>query len=112
MKKKLPILLVLLMSMGVVAQERYQLKFEHFSESRGDFELDTLLEIPYTNVVVMENSLKSSSGFGLQMNFHGQVVYVDHMETMADGSVQVILRREDGRNFYGYKPTIKAVLVR
>ncbi|MEX0316267.1 MAG: hypothetical protein AB3N18_18950 [Allomuricauda sp.] len=111
MKKVL--LLLFLVVLGVNAQqERYQLKFEHFSESRGDFEPGMLLEIPYSNVVMVENSLKTSSGFGLTLNFHGHIVMIDHMETLSDGSIQVVLRREDGRSFYGYKPTIKAILVK
>lgn len=106
------LLLLFFAGISATAQENtYKVKFEHFAESRGDYEHETLLEIPYTNVVVMEDSLNSSSGFGLRMNFHGHIVAVDYMETMPDGSIQVILRREDGRNFYGYKPTIKAVLI-
>ena len=110
--KKLMFLLVLTVWVTNAQQNRYEIKFEYFTESRGDSELGTLLEIPYTNVVLVENSLNSSSGFGLTMNFHGQIVVIDHMETMPNGSVQVVLRREDGRSFYGYKPTIKAILVK
>ncbi|RDY59520.1 hypothetical protein [Flagellimonas nanhaiensis] len=113
MKKVLLLLIFLIFSSGVLAQSgQYQLKVEHFEESRGDFNHERILKIPYSQMVLVENSLNSSSGFGLQMNFHGQLVAVDYMETMPDGSIQVILRREDGKNFYGYKPTIKAILVK
>ncbi|MDC6365446.1 MULTISPECIES: hypothetical protein [Flavobacteriaceae] len=93
-------------------QNKYQLKVEHFTESRGDYDHEKLLKIPQSQMILVQNSLNSSSGFGLRMNFHGQVVIVDHMEKMSDGSTQVILRREDGKNFYGFKPTIKAILVK
>lgn len=110
--KKILLLLFLVISVVSAQQERYQLKFEHFTESRGDFESGMLMEIPYSNVVMIENSLNSSSGFGLTLNFHGHIVVIDQMETLSDGNIQVVLRREDGQSFYGYKPTIKAILVK
>ena len=113
MKRIVLLLILLVYYSGSFAQsERYELKVGHFEESRGDFDHEKILKIPYSQIVLIENSLNSSSGFGLQMNFHGQLVAVDYMETMLDGSVHVILRREDGKNFYGYKPTIKAILVK
>lgn len=107
------VFLLLFSVFGSIAQEgTYRIKFEHFAESRGDYEPGSLLEIPYSDVVVLNNSLNTSSGFGLTLNFHGNVVVIDQMDVMPDGTTQVVLRREDGRNFYGYKPTIKAILTR
>ncbi|TXN38052.1 hypothetical protein FVB32_07095 [Flagellimonas hymeniacidonis] len=104
---------ILLSGLQVTAQTKAQhIKFNHFTESRGDFEKGMLLEIPYSDIVMVDNHLNSSSGFGLTMNFHGNIVVIDQMDVMSDGSTQVVLRREDGRNFYGYKPTIKAILVK
>lgn len=104
---------MLLSGLQVTAQNKAQhINFKHFAESRGDFEKGMLLEIPYSDIVMVDNHLNSSSGFGLTMNFHGNIVVIDQMNVMPDGSTQVVLRREDGRNFYGYKPTIKAILVK
>lgn len=104
---------MLLSGLQVTAQNDAQhINFKHFAESRGDFEKGMLLEIPYSDIVMIDNHLNSSSGFGLTMNFHGNIVVIDQMDVMHDGSTQVVLRREDGRNFYGYKPTIKAILVK
>lgn len=113
MKGYLLTTILFLMHFSMVAQDKVQqIKFEHFVESRGDFEKGMLLEIPYSDIVMMSNSLNSSSGFGFTMNFHGNIVVVDQMNVMPSGNTQVVLRREDGRNFYGYKPTIKAILVK
>ncbi|PWL40198.1 hypothetical protein DKG77_05075 [Flagellimonas aquimarina] len=102
-----------LSGLQITAQTKsHQINFKHFTESRGDFEKGMLLEIPYADIVLVDNHLNSSSGFGLTMNFHGNIVVIDQMDVMPDGTTQVVLRREDGRNFYGYKPTIKAILVR
>ncbi|TAI47922.1 hypothetical protein [Flagellimonas allohymeniacidonis] len=113
MERRLLILIgmLVLLSYEVYSQNDYKkIQFEHFTMSRGDAEDNLLLEIPYSQVVVLNNSLNSSSGFGMTLNFHGTMVIIDHMETMPDGRTQVVLRREDGRDFYGYKPTIKAIL--
>ncbi len=104
-------LLAFLFVVALNAQETFQhISFEHFTESRGDSENGFVIEIPYSQVVVLENSLNTRSGFGLKLNFNGTLVVVDQMERLQDGRTQVVLRREDGRNFYGYKPTIKAIL--
>ncbi|WP_422857886.1 hypothetical protein ACOKFD_10485 [Flagellimonas sp. S174] len=93
------------------AQEHFKsISFEHFSESRGDSESGLIVEIPQSQIIVMENSLKTTSGFGMRLNFNGAMVIVDQMEVLRDGRTQVVLRREDGRNFYGYRPTLKAIL--
>ncbi len=92
------------------AQQQQRISIEHFSESRGDSDDALLFEIPYSQIVVLNNSLNSRSGFGMTLNLYGNMVVVDHMETMPEGTTQVVLRREDGKDFYGYKPTIRAVL--
>ncbi|MEM9075902.1 MAG: hypothetical protein AAGC43_02640 [Bacteroidota bacterium] len=103
--------LTFFLGMAVHAQENFRhISFEHFTESRGDSETGLVVEIPYSQMIVTENALNTRSGFGLRLNFNGTMVIVDQMEVLLDGRTQVILRREDGRDFYGYRPTIKAVL--
>ncbi|NNM19469.1 MAG: hypothetical protein HKP24_12970 [Croceitalea sp.] len=89
----------------------YTKRFEHFHESRGDFESGLILTLPYQETVKLYNSLQSNSGLGANFNYYGTVVLVDHMEVLSDGNIQLILRREDGNSFYGYRPTIKAILI-
>lgn len=113
MKRRLLVVIFLafLIIDGIAAQSDVkQISFEHFTESRGDSDTSLLLEIPYSQLIVLENALNTRSGFGMRLNFNGTMVIVDQMEVLLDGRTQVVLRREDGRNFYGYRPTIKAVL--
>ena len=112
MKKGLLTLLLFafVFSITIQAQQQRRISIEHFSESRGDSDKALLFEIPYSQIVVLNNSLNSRSGFGMTLNLYGNMVVVDQMETMPDGTTQVVLRREDGKDFYGYKPTIRAVL--
>lgn len=111
MKQSLLSLLTLFYILGSFAQTKsHQINFEHFTESRGDSETDMILELPYTEFVSSHRPLSSNSGLGKTFNFNGVVVVVDYLDVLPDGSMQVILRREDGKDFYGYRPTIKAIL--
>ncbi|UJH66167.1 hypothetical protein [Allomuricauda sp. SCSIO 65647] len=96
---------------GLDAQtQTYEMGFEHFQESRGDTDNELIAKLPYSEVVLLHNSLNSRSSLGATLNFHGNVVVIDQMDIMPDGSTQIIIRREDGKNFFGYTPTLRAVL--
>ena len=115
MKRKLLsyfVLAALLLGSLSAQQQSKTISFEHFANSRGDFEGGAVLEIPYSEVVMLNNPLNTSSGFGMTLNFHGNVLVVDYMEILPNGTTQVILRREDGKDFYGFRPTLKAILVK
>lgn len=88
----------------------HKIEFEHFTESKGDSPQQLITELPQGGLVFSNIPLNSTSGLGKKFNFHGNVVVVEQMDRMADGSIQVILRREDNRDFFGYKPTLKAIL--
>ena len=90
--------------------ETHQIDFEHFTESRGDSDTDLILELPRSVLAMGHTPLNSTSGLGKTFNYNGNVVVVDYIDVLNDGSVQVVLRREDGKDFYGYKSTIKAIL--
>lgn len=91
-------------------QESFQKSFQHFEESRGDSNIEPILTLPYEEIVELTNALNSSSGLGPTFNYYGTIVVVDQMNRLPNGELQLILRREDGRNFYGFRPTLKAIL--
>ncbi len=84
--------------------------FEHFEESRGDAAIDYILTLPYEETVRLTRPLNSTSGLGATFNYFGTVVVVDQMNVLPNGDRQLVLRREDGKDFYGFRPTIKAIL--
>lgn len=88
----------------------YRIEFEHFEESRGSGNQEVITELPYSEIVLLHNPLGSKSGLGSTFNFNGNVVVVDQFNTLDNGTIQVILRREDGKNFFGYTRTLKAIL--
>jgi hypothetical protein len=86
-------------------------RFEHFTESRGDSDNDLILTLPGQELVRLQQNLNSNSSLGPTFNYFGTVIVVDQVNVLPNGNKQLVIRREDGRNFYGYKPTLKAVLV-
>ena len=86
-------------------------RFENFTESRGNSDNDLILTLPGQELVRLQQNLNSRSGLGPTFNYFGTVIVVDQVNVLPNGNKQLIIRREDGRNFYGYKPTLKAVLI-
>lgn len=104
--------LIALLTTGLQSQETEGIKrFEHFTESRGNSDNDLILTLPGQELVRLQQNLNSKSGLGPTFNYFGTVIVVDQVNVLPNGNKQLIIRREDGRNFYGYKPTLKAVLV-
>ena len=111
MKQCYTLFILLVFPLAVFAQqEKFQKSFEHFDESRGDSANEYILTLSHQETVVLTNPLNSSSGLGATFNYFGTVVVVDQMNVLPNGDKQLILRREDGKDFYGFRPTIKAVL--
>ena len=110
--KHLSLLLAIIFStqMLTAQQDEYFKKFEHFVESRGNMESGLIITLPYQERVRLEQGLNSNSDIGPRFNYYGTVVIVDQMNVLPNGTKQLILRREDGRNFYGYTPVLKATL--
>lgn len=113
MKQCFTLFTVLVLPFLVFAQQyEFQKSFQHFEESRGNASVEPILTLPYEETVVLINSLNSSSGLGPTFNYYGTIVVVDQMNRLPNGELQLVIRRQDGRNFYGFQPTLKAVLSR
>lgn len=111
MKQCYAVLILLVFPLAVIAQqEKFQKSFQHFEESRGDMATEYILTLSHQETVVLNSPLNSSSGLGATFNYFGTVVVVDQMNVLPNGDRQLVLRREDGKDFYGFRPTIKAVL--
>ena len=106
------IILVVFPFMVFAQQDNFQKSFRYFEESRGDINSEPIVTLPYEETVALTNTLNSASGLGPTFNYYGTVVVVDQMNRLPNGELQLILRREDGRDFYGFRPTLKAVLTK
>jgi len=111
MKQRFTLYMLLVAPFIVVAQQsEFQKSFQYFEESRGNTTTERILTLPYEETVVLINSLNSSSGLGPTFNYYGTVVVVDQMNRLPNGELQLVIRRQDGRDFYGFQPTLKAIL--
>ncbi|MEO0572046.1 MAG: hypothetical protein AAF039_10110 [Bacteroidota bacterium] len=111
MKQSFTLFFLLIIPYFLLSQHlNFKKSFEHFDESRGDTTNGYILTLPYEETVVLTNPLNSSSGLGATFNYFGTVIVVDQMNILPNGERQLVLRREDGKDFYGFRPTIKAVL--
>lgn len=72
-------------------------------------------DIPRIKSITLTKDLLSSlyrkSNIERTINIYGQSLIIESAETLADGRIELILRREDGRDFYNIYPTVKAELV-
>ena len=112
MRQKITCVVFLMGSILVATAQNAEFvkSYEHFEVSRGDYESGQILTLPYEETVLLHNALNSRSGLGATFNYYGNIVVVDQMDVLPSGDMLLVLRREDGRSFYGYRPTIKAVL--
>ncbi len=81
MKQTITLLFLLMLFPAVSAQDAEFVKsFEHFNESRGDFDSGQILTLPYEETVKLFHPLNSKSGLGPTFNYYGTVVVVDQMD--------------------------------
>ena len=111
MKQSFTLIFLMVLPLCLFSQRSsFKKTFEHFEESRGDAAIDYILTLPYEETVRLTRPLNSTSGLGATFNYFGTVVVVDQMNVLPNGDRQLVLRREDGKDFYGFRPTIKAIL--
>lgn len=91
-------------------QSIYQKQQGYFEESRGDAITQAELVIPLDAWVRMELPLNSTSGLGALFNYHGMVLRVNQMNPLPNGDIELVLEREDNRDFFDLRPYIKAIV--
>ena len=69
------------------------------------------LSVPVKSGIVVLDGAYDSEGLGQAIVFNGSRLIIDSMSMGQDGWRYVVLRREDGRNFYDMFPTLKARMI-
>lgn len=111
MKKIYLIILFSLSCLAVAAQEVYYLEVEPNQQvdvqggSSG-----TIANFEKLNGVVMLGGLHNKEGIGKFIEVNGNKLIIDSMTPMFDGTKEVVLRRKDGRLFYGLFTTLRGRL--
>jgi hypothetical protein len=69
------------------------------------------IQLPAEEVMAIMGGLNDWDGMNNYFNIFGSKLIVERMDINSDGSKQLTLRREDGRDFYNLFQTITAKLV-
>lgn len=111
MNKVILLLALSLSPLLAEAQALYQLSFEHRQTSLNNTWADSNeSSFPITASTVIRGGLNGLGGVGDYLNIFGSKLIVDSLDIASDGTQSVVLRREDGGNFFNLYPTIKAKL--
>lgn len=93
-------------------QDQYLLVFDEYQVVEDpDTSLRNQMRFPITNSVVVLGGMNELDGMGDYFNVFGTKLLVDSKKPNSSGAHEVVLRREDGRNFYDLFPTLRAKLV-
>lgn len=96
----------------VFAQEQFVLSFDKFQtvENSGT-SLQSQMSFPMEDSIVVLGGLNDLDGMGNYLNVYGSKLMIDSMISTPTGGHALVLRREDGKDFYNLYPTISAKLI-
>lgn len=106
-------LLILLLSLPVfcAAQELYHITFEQNQTSMHTPQLHgNEIVLPVKGSTVIMGGLNNLDGMGNYLNVYGSKLIIDSLDIATDGTQRIVLRREDGNNFFNMYPTMRATL--
>lgn len=69
------------------------------------------INLPDRNATILLGGLNDLDGIGNYLNIYGSKLIIDSLNMGSDGTKHVVLRREDGLDFFNLFPTITATLI-
>jgi hypothetical protein len=111
MKLLLPYLLFFVV-VQATAQEMSLLRL-HAAQPWEPFHEDVKQDLRSKNdkVIAVMGGLNDWDGANNYFNFFGAKVIIEKMDKTSYGSTTLVLRREDGQNFYGLYPIMNAEVI-
>lgn len=111
MKKLIYTILFLLLVQNAQGQQLMKLRLLGAGESEIPFaNMWTSLDFKNETVVAVMGGLDDWDGMNNYFNVYGSKVFIESKDITYNGIINITLRREDGKNFYGIYPTIRAQL--
>ena len=112
MKKFFLCLLFVSICFSVSAQEFFRLELDLFQQvESNNGGTPSLIKLPHRNATIIMGGLNNGEALNNYFNIYGTKIIIDSINQGADGHENVVLRREDGRNFFDIFPTLSATLV-
>ena len=94
------------------SQEVFKISLDEYQTvENGTTSLESQVKLPAISGTVFFEGLNDLDGMGNYLNIYGSRLIVDSLERSSDGTKQVVLSREDGRDFYDFFPTLSVKLV-
>jgi len=93
------------------SQEQYKISFDDFQlVEDSSTSLKNQMKFPFKDAIIVMGGLNDLDGLNNYFNIFGSKLIIDERGVNSDGSHKLILRREDGRNFFDLFPTLSAKL--
>ncbi|MCE2613327.1 hypothetical protein LVD13_10115 [Flavobacteriaceae bacterium D16] len=101
------------------AQEKvYSLNAYEFEATRTDALLDPAfrkLELEKDKHLTLPEPLirniLNHGGIGNTVNIYGKTLIIEEVNPQMDGSIELVIRKENGKSFFNYYPKVKARLI-
>ncbi len=94
------------------AQELFRLQLNDYQYvENNDGTINSQLKFPNGKATVIMGGLNDWDGMNNYFNLFGSKLIVDSSDMGSDGIQNVVLRREDGRDFFDLFPTVRAKLI-
>ncbi len=55
-------------------------------------------------------SILNQGGIGKTVNIYGKALVIEEVNPLIDGSIELVMRKENGKSFFNYYPKVKARL--
>ncbi|WP_027076890.1 hypothetical protein [Maribacter antarcticus] len=111
MKKILLYIFFGLTTTMVGAQELFRLTFEQNQTPINTTLVGTNeISLPVKGATIIVGGVNDLDGMGNYLNIYGSKLIVDSLDIASDGTQNVVLRREDGNNFFNLYSTMRAKL--
>lgn len=111
-RKSISIFVLVLVSYTGFAQGQFLLVFDDYQVVEDpNTSLQNQMRFPISSSVVVMGGLNDLDGMGNYFNVFGSKLLIDSKKPINNGEHALVLRREDGRNFYDLFPTLSAKLI-
>lgn len=94
------------------SQEQFILSLDEFQYvENSNTAMQSQMRFPMSEKVIVMGGLDHFDEIGKYFNVYGSKLRVDNLSMGADGTHTVVLRREDGKNFFDLFPKVTARLI-
>lgn len=111
MKSVITTLIILLMGWSSNAQQVFVVEVEPFQQvDLVHGSIGSSISVPERMGMAIMAGTYNNEGLGKYLVFNGSQLRIESMDVALDGNIQVLLRREDGRDFFDKFPLLRARL--